>query len=71
MLDSDYFPARQVAQTVDAAEISETKQSEKYPEKLRNIRDRRDRRDIALSLCEEILAFSHAFGSLAVRRVAL
>jgi hypothetical protein len=26
---------------------------------------------IALSLCEEILAFSHAFGSLAVRRVAL
>ena len=28
-------------------------------------------RSIALSLCEEILAFSHAFGSLAVRRVAL
>lgn len=28
-------------------------------------------RIIALSLCEEILAFSHAFGSLAVRRVAL
>jgi hypothetical protein len=27
--------------------------------------------EIALSLCEEILAFSHAFGSLAVRRVAL
>ena len=26
---------------------------------------------IAFSLCEEILAFSHAFGSLAVRRVAL